>query len=166
MTENLVAVAIGAISLLMLTGSSVEAGEYRGFVELDDLTFDKVVKKFSAVLVKFDIVYPYGEKHETFCKFAEQSTVHIDDFLVATVGIKDYGDRENSKLAERFNVGIEYPVIKLFNNGNLTEWKDFRKGMKNCIEIDVYTTNKIIFCGSSRPFHHNGTSPIVRSRTF
>jgi len=96
-------------------------------VELDDLSFDKVIKKFDAVLVKFDVAYPYGEKHEAFAKFAEHLTVHIDDFLVATVGVKDYGERENSKLADRFNVGNEYPVIKLFRDGNFDKWVDYPK---------------------------------------
>lgn len=118
---------VAAPCVILLCLQTVLAGEYRGYVELDDLTFDKIIRKFSAVLVKFDIAYPYGEKHETYCKFAEQN-VHIDDFLVATVGIKDYGDLENSKLAERFNVGIEYPVIKLFNNGSSNEWKDYQAG--------------------------------------
>lgn len=141
MTEKTVTVAFGVLfAVSLLSTTCANAAEYRGFLELDDLTFDKIIKKFSAVLVKFDIVYPYGEKHETFCQFAEQSSVHIDDFLVATVGIKDYGDRENSKLAERFNVGTDFPVIKLFNNGSVSEWKDFQKGewaLINSISIQL-----------------------------
>lgn len=111
-----------------IEGFLVDGSEYRGFVELDDLSFDKVIKKFDAVLVKFDIAYPYGEKHETYAKFAEQLTVHLDNFLVAAVGIKDYGERENSKLGEKYNVGTDFPTIKLFINGNPDEWVDYPKG--------------------------------------
>lgn len=99
-----------------------------GCVELDEATFDKVVGRFSAVLVKFDIAYPYGDKHEQFAKFAQETAAQNDDFLVAAVGIKDYGDKENSKLAERFNVDDEYPVIKLFRNGVTSEWVDYPEG--------------------------------------
>lgn len=130
------------VILALLNGYVVLATEYRGFVELDDLSFDKVIKRFDAVLVKFDVAYPYGAKHESFAKFAEQLTVHIDNFLVATVGIKDYGERENSQLAERFKVGTEYPVIKLFTNGNTNSGMDYPKG--KCLGYD-YTTLSIVF---------------------
>lgn len=129
MAINAVQIWLNVVLFALLARVSITATEYRGFVELDDLSFDKVVNKFSAVLVKFDIAFPYGEKHETFAKFAEQLTGHIDDFLVAAVGIKDYGELENSKLGERFNVGIEYPVIKLFRDGKVNEWVDYPNGM-------------------------------------
>lgn len=128
MALKLFGIWINLCVLALLNACLVQATEYRGFVELDDFSFDKVIKKFDAVLVKFDVAYPYGDKHEAFAKFAEQLTVHIDNFLVATVGIKDYGERENSNLAERFNVGTEYPVIKLFRNGNIDKWVDYPKG--------------------------------------
>lgn len=122
--------SVGVLLLcLLLHGfTTIGAGEYRGFVELDDLSFDKIIKKFAAVLVKFDIAYPYGEKHETYAQFAEQLTIHIDDLLVAVVGIKDYGDKENAQLAERFGVEADYPTIKLFRNGDPKDWVDYPKG--------------------------------------
>lgn len=116
------------IALLLIAIESVRAGICTGCVELDDLTFDKLVKKFGTVLVKFDIAYPYGDKHETYAKFALQATPQIDDFLVSVVGIKDYGEKDNSKLGQRFNVGEKYPVIKLFKNGNPNEWVDYPTG--------------------------------------
>jgi hypothetical protein len=35
---------------------------------LDNLTFDKLMSKFDASLIKFDVAYPYGDKHEEFAK--------------------------------------------------------------------------------------------------
>jgi hypothetical protein len=35
---------------------------------LDNLTFDKLLSKFDASLIKFDVAYPYGDKHEEFAK--------------------------------------------------------------------------------------------------
>lgn len=99
-----------------------------GCLDLDELTFDKILKKFSTVLVKFDIAYPYGDKHEAYAKVAAEISPENGDFAVAVVGIKDYGKKENSKLAERFSVGDKYPVIKLFRNGNAAEWVDYPKG--------------------------------------
>lgn len=114
--------------VLLIGIESAWAGICTGCVELDDLTFDKLTKKFGTVLVKFDIAYPYGEKHETYAKFAAQATRQIDDFLVAVVGIKDYGEKDNTKLGERFSVGDKFPVIKLFKDGNANEWIDYPAG--------------------------------------
>jgi len=76
-----------------------------------------VISKFKATLVKFDIAYPYGEKHDEFLKVAEASNL-LPDLLVAEVGVKDYGDFENADLAKRFKVKKEdLPVLKLFIQG-------------------------------------------------
>lgn len=101
-----------------------------GCLELDELTFDKILKKFPTVLVKFDIAYPYGDKHEAYAKLAADISPENDEFIVAAVGIKDYGNKENSKLADRFSVGDKYPVIKLFRNGNADDWIDYPNGKK------------------------------------
>lgn len=63
----------------------------KGCVELDTLTFDKVVSSFDHAIVKFDISYPYGEKHEQFEEFAS-AVGDINNLLVAVVGVKDYGE--------------------------------------------------------------------------
>ena len=93
----------------------------------DSLSFDKLLKKFKVSIVKFDVAYPYGDKHEQFGKFS-QDAAEIEDLFVGEVGIKDYGDKDNSDLAERFNVKKDdYPVVILFQkdiqSGKL---KDFR----------------------------------------
>lgn len=108
--------------------TAVTSASCTGCLELDDLTFDKILKKFSTVLVKFDIAYPYGDKHEAYAKFAAEISPENSDFVVAVVGIKDYGIKENSKLAERLSVGDKYPVIKLFRNGKAAESIDYPNG--------------------------------------
>lgn len=102
----------------------IRANTCHGCLELDGLTFDKVLSKFPTVLVKFDVAYPYGDKHEAFAKIAGEAAEHAD-FAVGVVGIKDYGEKDNSQLAERFKVGDTYPAIKLFRNGNADKWVDF-----------------------------------------
>ncbi|XP_065367454.1 protein windbeutel [Calliphora vicina] len=94
------------------------ANNCAGCLDLDDINFDKTLKRFPYALVKFDIAFPYGEKHEAFSAFSKVAHSVTDDLLIATVGIKDYGDNENKKLGERFNVDDKnYPAIFLFRNG-------------------------------------------------
>lgn len=96
-----------------------------GCVELDKLSFDKVVKRFRYTLVKFDVAFPYGEKHEAFTNFALETNEALDDLLFALVGIKDYGEKENADLGKRFKIPEKYPVIKLFNNETLDKYVDY-----------------------------------------
>ncbi len=79
--------------------------------------FLQVVSKFKASVVKFDTAYPYGDKHEQFGKLAE-SLGSNSDILVAHVGVKDYGDKENVALATRFGITKEdYPALLIFSEG-------------------------------------------------
>lgn len=76
-----------------------------------------MIDKFPAVIVKFDVAYPYGPKHEAYLKMAE-AVKFAPEVLAAEVPIKDYGDKDNQDLADRFKVDKEkYPVIKLFMKG-------------------------------------------------
>ena len=76
-----------------------------------------MLSKFKATIVKFDSAYPYGAKHEEFAKLAAAGRSSTD-LLVAEVGIKDYGDFENTDLGERFGVKKEdFPTVKLFLQG-------------------------------------------------
>lgn len=101
----------------------------KGCLELDDLTFDKIVSKFSTVLVKFDIAFPYGNKHEEYAKLARQLSESKEmDIIAAIVGIKNYGQETNNELAERFNVDDRLPAVKLFVNNNVEKWIDFSSG--------------------------------------
>ena len=91
-----------------------EATNCKGCTPLDEATFDKIVDKFRASLVKFDVAFPYGDKQDTFAKVAE-SVADVPDLLAAEVGVKDYGDKDNEGLAKRFKVVKEdYPVVILF----------------------------------------------------
>lgn len=101
-----------------------------GCLELDEITFDKILAKFSTVLVKFDIAFPYGKKHDEYAKFAKEiNQMGYDDLIVSVVGIKNYGQTINNNLAERFDIDDQLPKIKLFTNGNGLNWIDFPKGI-------------------------------------
>ena len=81
----------------------------------------------SSIPVKFDVAYPYGDKHEEFGKFS-QDAAEIEELFVGEVGIKDYGDKDNTDLAEKFNVQKDdYPVVILFEKDSSTgKLKDYR----------------------------------------
>ena len=86
----------------------------KGCTPLDNLSFDKLLSKFKVSVVKFDVAYPYGDKHEEFGKFC-QAASEVEDLFVGEVGIKDYGEKDNTDLAERFSVVKEdFPVVILF----------------------------------------------------
>lgn len=87
----------------------------KGCVNLDEYNFDKIIPKFEAVIVKFDVAYPYGEKHETFSKFADELAGN-KEIIAAEVGVKDYGDKENEELAKKYGINDkeEMPAVKLF----------------------------------------------------
>ncbi|CAH2093651.1 unnamed protein product [Euphydryas editha] len=88
-----------------------------GSIELDEYTFDKVINKFEATVVKFDVAFPYGDKHDAFVALAKESK-DVGELLFAEVGVKDYGDRDNEALALRYGASKEnFPIVKLFLKG-------------------------------------------------
>lgn len=101
-----------------IIGSSVSIAEdCKGCVPLDSYSFDKVISKFKAAVVKFDVAFPYGDKHEQFGKVAA-STKDSQDLLVAEVGVKDFGNKDNADLAKRYNIKKEdFPAVLLFLQG-------------------------------------------------
>ncbi|XP_050524323.1 endoplasmic reticulum resident protein 29 [Daktulosphaira vitifoliae] len=106
------------IGTLFIILSLCSGSQTKGIVSLDSYTFDKILSKFKVSIVKFDVAYPYGEKHEEFVKLgsAYQS---VDDLLIADVPVKDYGDKENEDLASRFGLSKEdLPSVKLFILGS------------------------------------------------
>lgn len=100
------------------------------------MTFDKVVRKFKTVIVKFDQQFPFGDTHEAFTKLANElnnktiSGSDHPDLIVATVGIKDYGELDNKALGEKYGLTKRQdgPVIKLFINGDLEKPIDMNNG--------------------------------------
>lgn len=105
----------------------------KGSIQLDSLTFDKVrdeqctfsqahaflpqvVSKFDAALVKFDTQYPYGEKQDVFVQVA-QDVAGSESLLVAEVGVQDFGEKENSDLAEKYGITkSKFPALLLFRS--------------------------------------------------
>lgn len=63
-----------------------------------------------------------------FSIFVRVDVYHIDDLLVAAVGIKDYGEMDNKNLSKRFDVPEKLPSIKMFQNGDVTKWLDYSDG--------------------------------------
>lgn len=83
----------------------------------------QIVPKFKAVVVKFDVAFPYGEKHDEFAKVAA-ATKDATDLLVAEVGVKDFGNKDNADLAKRFDVKKDdYPSVLLFVQGKTEPFK-------------------------------------------
>ena len=106
-------VLVVVISLAVLLGPSL-AINCAGCTPLDEISFDKIVNKFKASLIKFDVAYPYGEEHEAFATIAKDS-LDSEDLFIGEVGVKDYAERDNERLAERFGVSKEdFPAVVLF----------------------------------------------------
>ncbi|CAK1590156.1 unnamed protein product [Parnassius mnemosyne] len=94
-----------------------EATAASGSVELDEYSFDKVINKFEAALVKFDVAFPYGDKHDAFVAIAKDSK-DVQELLVAEVGVKDYGEKDNEVLAKKYGATKDnFPLVKLFVKG-------------------------------------------------
>ena len=100
-----------------------------GCTPLDEISFDKIVNKFKASLIKFDVAYPYGEEHDAFAQIAKDS-LDVEDLFIGEVGVKDYAERDNERLAERFDVSKEdFPAVILFvqveggKEGNLLHFR-------------------------------------------
>lgn len=120
--------------LLVFNLFIVSINACKGCVELDELSFNKVLTKFQVTIVKFDIAFPYGDKHEAYAEFSRDIGDNIGDLLVAVVGVKDYGEKENSELAARFDVNVqEFPAIKLFTNYSTDKYIDYPKGKANSL---------------------------------
>lgn len=85
-----------------------------GVVLLDEIIFDKLINKFQVALVKIDVAFPYGEKHDAFTAFAKEHNVLVKDLLIGDVHAKDYGDKDNWSLLKRFEINEkEMPAIVL-----------------------------------------------------
>ena len=120
--ENFKIITVLGLSLVLvlLYTSTSNAANCKGCTPLDELNFDKIIKRFDAALVKFDTAYAYGDKHEEFGKVAKD-LAEIDSVLTAEVGIKDYGEKDNSALGEKYGVvKADYPVLFVFTKNKDT----------------------------------------------
>ncbi|KAI8035848.1 protein windbeutel [Drosophila gunungcola] len=118
-----------------------------GCVDLDELNFQKTVERFPYAIVKFDIAFPYGDKHEAFAAFSKAAHKATKDLLVATVGIKDYGELENKALGDRYKVDDKnFPAIFLFK-GSVEEYIQLPSHM------DVTLDNLKAFVSSNTPLY-------------
>jgi endoplasmic reticulum protein 29 len=107
--------SFSAIICFVLISSS--KGHTPGTVTVDQFTFNKVIQNFDVVLAKFDDKYPYGEKQDSFKKFAE-NVANTKNLLVAEIPITDYGEKENDQLAKEYSVTkADFPAYKLFLKG-------------------------------------------------
>ncbi|XP_011201151.2 protein windbeutel [Bactrocera dorsalis] len=112
--------------VLVACVTTAAASSCAGCVDLDELNFDQTVERFPYALVKFDIAFPYGDKHEAFAAFSKTAHKVTKELLVATVGIKDYGENENKELGLRFKVDDKsFPAILLFKAGKLEQYVRF-----------------------------------------
>ena len=106
--------------LLTIQSLATSAANCKGCTPLDELNFDKIIKRFEATLVKFDTAYAYGDKHEEFGKVAKD-LAEIENVLTAEVGIKDYGEKDNSALGEKYGVVKEdFPALFVFHKNKET----------------------------------------------
>lgn len=104
-----------ALVIIFVFNCFLELLACKGCLPLDEYNFDKIVSKFKAALVKFDVAYPYGEKHETYAKLSEE-VAQNKDIIFVTVGVKDYGEKENEELAKKYGVDTkeDFPAVMLF----------------------------------------------------
>jgi len=118
--SNMISAFSLCVVLVLLNASVSKSANCKGCTPLDELNFDKIIKRFDATLVKFDTAYAYGDKHEEFGKVAKD-LAEIDSVLTAEVGIKDYGDKDNSALGEKYGVvKADYPVLFVFTKNKDT----------------------------------------------
>lgn len=102
------------VALSILTLQILESRACPGCVNLDESSFAKIRPKFDALLVKFDVAFPYGDKHEIFTKFAAEVAAN-HQILLGEVGVKDYGEKDNEEFARRMGVSKDqFPALKLF----------------------------------------------------
>jgi endoplasmic reticulum protein 29 len=65
--------------------------------------------------VRFDKEYSYGDEHDAWKDFASKVGDSSADMLVADIGVSEYGDKDNSDLAERYSIkSDDFPQYRLW----------------------------------------------------
>ena len=95
----------------------------KGCTNLDSVTFDKIVDKFTTTLIKFDNYHAFtgGPEYKTFSQVALDLAA-IDDLLVAEVQLLHGGGKDNQDLEQRYGITKEFysparqrPSLMLFH---------------------------------------------------
>lgn len=117
MSRFLVILFVCAVILDLLPENSAGT-PCRGCINLDELGFNKISNKFEVVLVKFDVAYPYGDKHDVFKEVCEE-VMDNSHIICSEVGVKDYGEKDNEAFAKKHGVASkdDLPSIRLFVQG-------------------------------------------------
>ncbi|UJR20915.1 hypothetical protein I4U23_024024 [Adineta vaga] len=94
--------------------SSISIGHTQGTITIDNLTFDKILSRFDAVLVKFDDKFPFGTLQDDF-KALVESSIKAKDFAIAEIPVTDRDEQENFHFALDFDaMKPDFPVYMLF----------------------------------------------------
>jgi len=118
--------------LLSACATPILSYSERGILKLDNTTFDRIIDGSRNVFVRFDKEYSYGDEHDAWKEYAKTVGESGADLLSADVGVSEYGDKDNSDIADRFGVKTEdFPHFLLFT-----------KGMKSSGSPIVYTGGK------------------------
>ncbi|XP_018563113.1 endoplasmic reticulum resident protein 29 [Anoplophora glabripennis] len=107
------------LGVLCLTiGVSSATAICKGCVSIDEHSFEKVLPRFEVTLLKFDDSYPYGDKHNTFTEVAADIADN-SNIILGQVGIKYYGEKDNSEFAKQFGIHSkeDLPSLRLFVQG-------------------------------------------------
>jgi len=107
-------------TVVALSSMGTEAAP--GAIKLDNTTFDKLITVPGlTVLVKFDKEYAYGDEHDAWKEYAKTVGESAAELLTADVGVAEYGDKDNSDLAERFSIkSDDFPQYRLWKKGMLS----------------------------------------------
>jgi len=71
------------------------------------------------VIVRFDKEYSYGDEHDAWKAFAKTVGESSADALVCDVGVSEYGDKDNSDIAERFSIkSDDFPQFRFWAKGS------------------------------------------------
>jgi len=112
--RNMCRLALLAAALIQTASAYTD----RGIVKLDNTTFDRIVDGSKTVFVRFDKEYSYGDEHDAWKELAGKVGDSSADMLSCDVGVSEYGDKDNSDIAERFSIkSDDFPQYRLFTKG-------------------------------------------------
>jgi endoplasmic reticulum protein 29 len=90
----------------------------RGIIKLDNTTFDRIIDGGKTVFARFDKEYSYGDEHDAWKELASKVGDSSADMLTADVGVSEYGDKDNSDIAEKYSISSDdFPSYRLFMKG-------------------------------------------------